>query len=45
MSRITETSTDDWRVKGAKFIRYLTSRKTETWVFFVAGAVLGKIFL
>ena len=38
-------STDDWRTKGARFVRYLTTRSTETWAFFAAGAVLAKIFL
>lgn len=38
-------SKDDWRIKGARFVRYLTTRSTETWAFFAAGAVLAKIFL
>jgi len=45
MDRYSDTSSETWRVKGAKFVRYLTTRPVECWGFFAAGAVLAKIFL
>jgi len=44
MDRYTSTS-DDWRSKGARFVKYLTTRSPECWGFFVAGIVIAKIFL
>ncbi|WP_427453752.1 hypothetical protein [Litorimonas sp. WD9-15] len=38
-------SSDSWRIKGARFVRYLKSRPTECWGFFAAGALIGMIFL
>jgi len=38
-------SSEDWRYKGARFIRYLTSRPTECWGFLAAGVAIGMIFL
>lgn len=38
------SSTDNWRVKGARFIQYLTSRNKECWGFFAAGFFLAIIF-
>ena len=45
MREYTEPRTESWRVKGARFVRYLTTRPIESWGFFAAGAVLAKIFL
>jgi len=36
---------EDWRAKGARFVRYLTTRPAECWGFFAAGIVIAKIFL
>ena len=36
--------TESWRVKGARFVRYLTSRDRETWMFFIAGFIIAAIF-
>lgn len=35
---------ESWQRKGARFVRYLTTRKSETWMFFVAGFVISAIF-
>jgi hypothetical protein len=39
------TKSTDWRAKGARFVRYLTTRPAECWGFFAAGIVIAKIFL
>jgi hypothetical protein len=44
MDRYTDTS-HNWRAKGARFMRYLTTRPAECWGFFAAGIVIAKIFL
>lgn len=35
---------ESWQRKGARFVRYLTSRKTETWYFFIAGFIIAAVF-
>lgn len=30
--------------KGARFVRYLTTRKAESWYFFIAGFIIAAIF-
>jgi len=39
------TTTDTWRAKGARFVKYLTTRPAECWGFFAAGIVIAKVFL
>lgn len=39
-----ETSNQSWQRKGARFVRYLTTRKSETWFFFIAGFIIAAIF-
>lgn len=34
---------DEWRTKGARFVRYLSTRKMECWGFFLAGFLIAKI--
>jgi hypothetical protein len=34
---------ESWQRKGARFVRYLTTRKSETWFFFIAGFVIASI--
>jgi len=34
----------EWRAKGARFIRYLSTRKIECWGFFAAGFIIATIF-
>ena len=36
--------TDDWRIKGARFVNYLTTRNKECWGFFAAGFFIAIIF-
>jgi len=36
--------TDSWRLKGARFLRYLSTRKMECWGFFAAGFIISAIF-
>ncbi|CAM3727864.1 hypothetical protein [Litorimonas haliclonae] len=35
---------ESWQRKGARFVRYLTSRKAETWYFFIAGFIIAAVF-
>ena len=35
---------DSWRLKGARFLRYLSTRKMECWGFFAAGFIISAIF-
>jgi len=35
---------DEWRAKGARFLRYLSTRKMECWGFFAAGFLIATIF-
>ncbi len=35
---------DSWRLKGAVFLCYLSSRKMECWGFFFAGYLIATIF-
>jgi len=35
---------DSWRIKGARFLRYLSTRKMECWGFFAAGFIISAIF-
>ncbi len=44
MARYNGT-TQDWRVKGARFVRYLTTRSVECWGFLAVGVLIGKIIL
>ncbi len=36
--------TESWRIKGARFLRYLSTRKMECWGFFAAGFLIATIF-
>lgn len=36
--------TEEWKAKGLRFLRYLSTRQMEVWGFFAAGFILGKIF-
>lgn len=38
------SSSDSWRVKGARFVQYLTTRDKECWGFFIAGIVIAIVF-
>jgi len=42
MERYSNTS-NDWRSKGSRFVKYLTTRHPECWGFFAAGIVIAKI--
>ena len=46
MSRFEKDSKTDvsWRLKGARFLRYLSTRKMECWGFFAAGFIISAIF-
>jgi len=35
---------EDWKAKGLRFLRYLSTRKMECWGFFVAGFLVATIF-
>ena len=35
---------EEWKTKGLKFLRYLSTREMEVWGFFAAGFILSKIF-
>jgi len=35
---------ESWRSKGARFTRYLATRKMECWGFFAAGFLIATIF-
>ncbi len=35
---------DEWRAKGARFVRYLSTRNMECWGFFFAGFLIAKVF-
>lgn len=35
---------DDFSAKSRRFFRYLSTRQAETWIFFAAGVLIGKIF-
>jgi hypothetical protein len=35
---------EEWKAKGLRFLRYLSTRQMEVWGFFAAGFILGKIF-
>ena len=37
------STSDDFRSKGRKFVRYLTTRPTECWGFFAAGFLICAI--
>ncbi len=39
-----DTNTESWRRKGARFVRYVTTRHPEVWGFFAAGFLVAKIF-
>ena len=43
MDRKDEYETDSWRVKGARFVQYLTTRDRECWGFFAAGFLIAVI--
>ncbi|MGB6229288.1 MAG: hypothetical protein WBF53_04075 [Litorimonas sp.] len=38
------SNTDSWRVKGARFVQYLTTRDKECWGFFIAGIIIAIVF-
>jgi hypothetical protein len=42
-SRYRSTSTRLNRSAGERFLNYLRTRSTETWVFFAAGLFLGAL--
>ena len=42
--KTAETSTE-WKRKGLRFLRYLSTRQMECWGFFAAGVLVGKIIL
>lgn len=44
MERYDNTQEESWRRKGARFVRYLTTRHPEVWGFFAAGFLIAKIF-
>lgn len=44
MERYDDTPEESWRRKGARFVRYLTTRHPEVWGFFAAGFVIAKLF-
>ena len=44
MDRYSNTP-NDWRTKGARFVKYLTTRHPECWGVFAAGIVIAKIFI
>jgi len=35
---------EEWKAKGLRFLRYLSTRQMEVWGFFAAGFILSKIF-
>jgi len=35
---------EEWKAKGLRFLRYLSTRQMEVWGFFAAGFILGQIF-
>jgi len=39
-----EHNSESWRVKSARFVRYVTTRHPEVWGFFAAGFLVAKIF-
>ena len=39
-----EYEEDSWRLKGVRFLRYLSTRKMECWGFFAAGYLIAVIF-
>lgn len=41
----SSNKSNDWRAKGSRFVRYLTTRHPECWGFFAVGLVTAKIFL
>lgn len=38
-----DQSATDWRTKGARFVRYVTTRNKECWGFFAAGFLIAVI--
>jgi len=34
---------EEWKAKGFRFLRYLSTREMEVWGFFAAGFILSKI--
>ncbi len=37
-------TTEEWKAKGLRFLRYLSTRKMECWGFFAAGFLIATIF-
>ncbi len=35
---------EEWKAKGLRFLRYLSTRRMECWGFFVAGFLIATIF-
>ncbi len=44
MDYSNEGHSQSWRVKSARFVRYVTTRHPEVWGFFAAGFLVAKIF-
>lgn len=40
-----EKASRRWKVKGLRFLRYLSTRPVGCWGFFIAGLLIGKIIL
>lgn len=38
-------TSSEWKRKGLRFLRYLSTRQMECWGFFAAGILIGKILL
>ena len=36
---------EEWAVRGRRFMRWLKARPAESWLFFAAGVVFGSVFL
>jgi len=43
MEHLDHKNGDSWRIKGARFVRYVTTRHPEVWGFFAAGFIAAKI--
>lgn len=42
--RAADARHEEWRARGRQFWRWLTSRRAESWLFLVAGVLIGKFF-
>lgn len=41
----TRLKAGNWNAKFWRFVRYLSTRKIESWGFFIAGLMIGGLFL